>query len=242
VQPNFGTEIVRFEQVGLTFEKEEIFKNVNFSLRQGSFHFLTGASGAGKTSLLRLIYLANHTYQGSIKLFGHNLRVLDANELPSLRQNIGVVFQNFHLLEHLSALHNVTLPLRITGMNPQSAIARAKKMLEWVGLGDHIDSLPHTLSGGQQQRVVIARAVVTNPKILLADEPTGNVDDAIAVKLLNLFNALNQMGTTVVIATHNRDIVAEFPHPELHIVNKTIKPYAPKPLYDVSAPLQQDVA
>jgi len=222
VQPRSVKEVVRFDNVTLKYENETVFQDLSFSLPEGSFHFLTGVSGAGKTSLLKLIYLAHTHYQGSIRLLGHNLRIIEAKNLPRLRQQIGVVFQNFNLLDHLSALDNVTLPLRIIGMNYREAKHRATKMLAWVGLGDQLHALPKTLSGGQQQRVVIARAVVVNPKILLADEPTGNVDDEIAMKLINLFNALNQMGTTVIIATHNRDLVAEFSHPTLHLSNKSL--------------------
>ena len=207
--------MIAFEDVSFGYGGEPLFQGANFSLPQGSFHYLTGASGVGKSSLLRLMYLGNTEYAGTIKLFNQNIRILETKVLPSLRLQIGVVFQDFHLIEHLSALDNVSLPLRIQGLHPSECKRRASEILEWVGLKEHLHSCPSTLSGGQQQRVVIARAVVSGPQIILADEPTGNVDDATAVRLMSLFETLNASGATVVLATHNRDLVLEFPHPEL---------------------------
>jgi len=214
--------ILSFDRVGVRYGEETVFQDVSFQLREKSIYFLTGESGAGKSSLLRLMYLANNDYEGNIKLFGRNLRTLSVRERPILRQKIGVVFQYFNLLDHLTALDNVSLPLRIAGVSEKQCRIRAMKILQWVGLSDHMEAYPRTLSGGQQQRVVIARAVIAKPEILLADEPTGNVDDKNAVRLLELFEGLNKLGTTVVIATHNRDLVNEFNHPELHLADKTL--------------------
>ena len=148
---------------------------------------------------------------------GHDLAKLKTDEAARLRQNIGVVFQDFRLLNHLSVIDNVALPLHIRGIGHRKCQIIAQEILEWVGLLNYANAQPDTLSGGEKQRVALARAVIAKPKLLLADEPTGSVDDAIAVKLLHLFNELNAAGTTVVLATHNRDLTGEFPHPEIHL-------------------------
>ncbi|MEQ8252478.1 MAG: cell division ATP-binding protein FtsE [Oceanibaculum nanhaiense] len=194
-----------------------VLENIGFTLPPGSFHFLTGPSGAGKSTLLKLIYLALKPSSGRIRLFDRDVAGIPRREQPDLRRRIGVVFQDFRLLGHLTALDNVALPLRIAGAK-QSLIRRhVPELLDWVGLGDHMNALPATLSGGQQQRVAIARAVIGRPKLLLADEPTGNVDDQIAMRLLFLFEELNRMGTTVLIATHNNMLVDRFSYPRLDL-------------------------
>lgn len=217
-----GDPIVNFNSVGLAYDGDFIFKDVTFQLLRGSLYFLTGESGVGKSSLLKLMYLGHSIYEGDIKLFNRNLKTLSPQERPLFRQKIGVVFQDFNLLDHLNALDNVSLPLRILGIPPEQCRARAFKILQWVGLEDHVKAYPKTLSGGQQQRIVIARAVVSKPQLLLADEPTGNVDDKNAVRLIELFEGLHKIGTTVVIATHNRDLVEEFRYPEIHLAHKTL--------------------
>jgi cell division transport system ATP-binding protein len=136
-------------------------------------------------------------------------------ELPGLRRRIGTVFQDFRLLDHLSVVDNVALPLRVQGTDERQVREHAAELLAWVGLGEHLDALPPTLSGGQKQRVAIARAVIGRPQLLIADEPTGNVDDRIAIRLMRLFEELNRLGTTIVIATHNLQLVRESRHPEL---------------------------
>ena len=201
----------------------EVLREVSFALAPGSFHFLIGPSGAGKSSLLRLMYLAARPSRGVVSLFGHDVTTLRRRDLPELRRHIGVVFQDFRLLEHLSAVDNVALPLRVAGVREAEIREHVPELLRWVGLADHLDSRPATLSGGQQQRVAIARAVINRPRLLLADEPTGNVDDTIAVRLMYLFEELNKMGTTVVIATHNERLVGRFDHPQLRIENATIR-------------------
>ncbi len=188
----------------------EVLRDVSFTLEPGTFHFLTGASGAGKSSLLRLMYLAHRPSRGLITMFGHDVASLKRAELPPLRRRIGVVFQNFRLLDHLSALDNVALPLRVAGAKEGQVREHVAELLSWVGLGDHLNDKPATLSGGQQQRVAIARAVITRPSLLLADEPTGNVDDRIGMRLLHLFEELNKLGTTIVIATHNETLIERF--------------------------------
>ena len=211
--------MIRFESVGLRYGTgPEILKDITFTLQSGSFHFLTGPSGAGKSSLLRLLYLAHRPSRGLINMFGQDIVGLPREALPPLRRQVGVVFQDFRLLDHLSILDNVALPLRAAGQPEEGAMAHVTELLRWIGLGDFLHARPSVLSGGQQQRVAIARAVINRPRLLLADEPTGNVDNTIALRLLYLFEELNRLGTTVVIATHNESIIERFRRPRLHIV------------------------
>lgn len=208
--------MIKFEYVGLRYGVgPEVLSDVNFTLEPGSFHFLSGASGAGKTSLLSLMFLGRKPTRGLISMFGQSINKMERRQLWALRQRIGVVFQEFRLLPHLSAFDNVALPLRIMGRPEKETRNNVGELLEWVGLGDYKNALPMTLSGGQQQRIAIARAVIGRPKLLLADEPTGNLDDEIGFRLMNLFEQLNRMGTTIVIATHNQAIMDKFGHPRL---------------------------
>lgn len=210
--------MVRLENVGMRYATgPEVLRDVNLALEPGSFHFLTGASGAGKTTLLRLIYLAERPSRGSVSILDRDPARLSRRDLAPLRRQIGIVFQDFRLVPHLSAFDNVALPLRVAG-KPEGALRDdVREMLEWVGLADKLDARPATLSGGQQQRIAIARAVIARPKLLIADEPTGNVDDAMAERLLRLFDELNKLGTTIVIATHNRALARQSRRPRLHI-------------------------
>jgi cell division transport system ATP-binding protein len=210
--------VIRFDTIGLRYGTgPEVLRDIDFELGPGSFHFLTGASGAGKSSLLRLMYLGQRPTRGRITLFGEDVLSLPRRLLPPLRRRIGVVFQDFRLLDHLSALDNVALPLRMAGVRESELRSHVGELLSWVGLGDHLDALPATLSGGQQQRIAIARSVINRPQLLLADEPTGNVDDTIGMRLLFLFEELHKLGTTVVIATHNAALIERFAHPRLHL-------------------------
>ena len=204
--------IVQFDNVGLRYGTErEVLSDVSFTLYPGSFYFLTGASGAGKTSLLRMLYLAQRPSRGIIRMFGTDVITVPRARLPAFRRRIGVVFQDFRLVSHLSAFDNVALPLRVSGV-PESEIRKpVADMLEWVGLDQRSEARPATLSGGEQQRVAIARAVIARPEILVADEPTGNVDPDMALKLLRLFEALNRLGTTVVVATHDVHLLKKVP-------------------------------
>ncbi len=203
-------------------EGPEIFKGVSFAIEKGSFQFLTGPSGSGKSSLLKMLYLGLRPTWGSIHLFGEDTLKIKPLLLPLLRQKIGVVFQEFKLLDHLKVVDNVSLPLRVRGLDSRRGYKQSQELLDWVGLGDCLESYPSSLSGGQKQRVAIARAVITRPQLLLADEPTGNVDDDMAMKLVYLFEELNRMGTAVLIATHNQRILKTFPHPQLVIKDGTI--------------------
>lgn len=206
------TNIVQFESVGLRYGPgPETLSDVSFSLAAGTFHFLVGPSGAGKTSMLKLLYLAQRPSRGVIRLFGEDMVLLPRGRLPGFRRRIGVVFQDFRLVQHLSARDNIALPLRVAGM-PDSAVAGpVDEMLAWVGLTNRADARPATLSGGEQQRVAIARAVINRPEILIADEPTGNVDPDMAERLLQLFESLNRLGTTVVMATHDYQLLGRVP-------------------------------
>ena len=209
---------ITFDDVGLRFDSgPAIFRNISFAIPTGRFHFLTGPSGAGKSSLLKLIYLSCFPSEGTVKIFGHDTGEIDRYDAPLFRHNIGVVFQDFRLIDHLCVLDNVALPMRVRGESAKKAHEKAQELLEWVGLPRHTKAYPQSLSGGQKQRVAIARAIVTRPPILLADEPTGNVDDSNAVKILYLFEELNRSGTTVIVATHNRSLAHEFPYPELYL-------------------------
>ena len=208
--------MIKFEHIGLRYGiGPEILSDINFTLEPGSFHFLSGPSGAGKTSLMSLLYLGRFPTRGLITMFGEDIGTLPRESLAALRQKIGVVFQDFRLLNHLSAFDNVALPLRIQGVDEEEIKNNVHELLEWVGLGDLIHTLPNTLSGGEQQRIAIARAVITKPRLLLADEPTGNLDDQIGFRLMGLFEQLNKMGTTIVIATHSEHLMQNFSYPKL---------------------------
>ena len=219
-----------FENVGVRYGAgPEIIQGASFTLAPGSFHFLVGSSGAGKSSLLRLMYLSLRPASGRVNLFGRDVDKLRRRDIPFLRRRIGVVFQDFRLLTHLSALDNVALPLRIAGVRESEVREHVTELLKWVGLADHVNAFPATLSGGQQQRVAIARAVIARPSLLLADEPTGNVDDSIGVRLMYLFEELNKMGTTVVVATHNERVVGRFNHRQLRVEDGTVRLVGARP-------------
>jgi cell division transport system ATP-binding protein len=212
--------MVRFENVGMRYGPgPEVLRDVTFMLEPGSFTFLTGPSGAGKTTLLKLMLLAEPPSRGLITLFGQDLATAKRSAFPAIRRRIGVVFQDFRLLAHLSAFDNVALPLRLAGRQPGDYAQDVEELLGWVGLGDRLRAKPATLSGGEQQRVAIARAVVARPDLLIADEPTGNVDSDIAQRLIRLFAELNRLGTTVMIATHDRALLERQKAREMRLVD-----------------------
>ena len=220
--------VVEMKGVGIRYDQgPEILSDINLSLKKGSFHFLTGKSGAGKTSLLSLMYLAQRPSRGALGVLGQNVNFANRDALAVLRRRIGVVFQDFRLIEHLSAFDNVALPLRVCGMSEKEIKKRVKELLSWVELDKHMFEKTSTLSGGEKQRIAIARAVINRPDILLADEPTGNVDNDIARKLMKLFIELNKLGTTVVIATHSDKLITDFPYPRLHLVNGGLRVFLP---------------
>jgi cell division transport system ATP-binding protein len=211
-----SASIVQFENVGLRYGTgAETLSDLSFSLRQGGFYFLTGPSGAGKTSLLKLLYLAQRPSRGLIRLFGEDIVTMPRKRLPGFRRRIGVVFQDFRLVPHLSAYDNVALPLRVAGVEDTDLETPVTEMLAWVGLAHRSTARPATLSGGEQQRVAIARAVIARPELLVADEPTGNVDPEMAQRLLHLFDSLNKLGTTVVVATHDLHLLSRVTQHEM---------------------------
>ena len=210
--------MIRLQNLGLRYDGgEEVLRDVDFHLRPGSFHFLNGPSGAGKTSLLRLLFMSLHPSRGRIELFGQDVTRLKANKRAQLRRRIGIVFQDFRLLDHLSTWENVALPLRVIGRRVSDYREDVTDLLQWVGLGERMHAYPSVLSGGEKQRAAIARAVIGKPELLLADEPTGNVDPQMARRLLRLFIELNRLGTSVVIATHDEPLMKQFKAPILKL-------------------------
>ena len=216
--------MVRFENVGMRYgHGSEVLQDISFELERGSFHFLTGPSGAGKSSLLKLLYLARRPSRGLITLFGQDISTAKRSELSALRRRIGVVFQDFRLFEHMTAVENAALPLIIAGGEPDKIRDHVEELLCWVGLEGRMDARPSTLSGGEKQRLAIARAVINRPDLLLADEPTGNVDPEMGQRLIHLFLELNKLGTTTVIATHDTSIVTSVKVPELRLHNGALE-------------------
>jgi cell division transport system ATP-binding protein len=202
--------VIRFENVGLRYGMgPEILRDISFQIPERSFQFLSGPSGAGKTSLLRLLFMSLKPTRGLITVFGKDRASISRRELPLLRRRIGVVFQDFRLLDHMTTFENVALPLRVRGREEASYRGDVNELLNWVGLGDRMHVLPPVLSGGEKQRAAIARALIEQPQILLADEPTGNVDPPLARRLLRLFLELNRLGTAVVIATHDVNLMEQ---------------------------------
>ena len=225
---NYPDAIIEMQNVGIRYgQGAEVLSDIKLSLKRGSFHFLTGRSGAGKTSLLSMMYLAQKPSRGIVSVFGKNVNFTNRDSLAMLRRKIGVVFQDFRLLDHLSAFDNVALPLRVCGMDEKEVKKRVTELLQWVELDKHLKAPASTLSGGEKQRVAIARAVINRPELLLADEPTGNVDNDIAAKLMKLFVELNKLSTTVVIATHSEKLISDFAYPRLHLQNKNLRVYRP---------------
>jgi cell division transport system ATP-binding protein len=203
--------VILFENVGLRYGiGPEVLRDLNFRIDGNSFQFLTGPSGAGKTSLLRLLFLSLRPTRGLITMFDHDAATLSKDGRATLRRRIGIVFQDFRLLDHMTTYENVALPLRVLGKDEASYRAEVVELLEWVGLGNRVDALPPILSGGEKQRAAIARAVIARPQLLLADEPTGNVDPNLGQRLLRLFIELNKTGTSILIATHDIALMDEY--------------------------------
>ncbi len=217
--------IIDLQHVAVGYDGEDILNNVCLSLSAGSFTFVTGKSGSGKTTLLSMLYLIKKPSKGILNVFGNNINFTNRHNLALLRQKIGVVFQDFRLLEHLSVYDNIALPLRVRGMNEKEISRRVMELLKWIEMHKSVYKPCSTLSGGEKQRVAIARAVINRPDILFADEPTGSVDSEIAEKLMRLFVELNRVGTTVVIATHNEQLTSEYNFQRIELANGTAKLY-----------------
>jgi cell division transport system ATP-binding protein len=230
---------VRFDRVSLSYGlKNDVLSDVSINLKPGSMTFLTGPSGAGKSSLLKLAYLALRPTSGRVSLFGVDTSRLTRPELANLRRRVGVVFQEFRLLDHLSAYENAALPLRVSGDNERRYRKDVEDLLRWVGLGDRMDAKPATLSGGEKQRVAIARAVVVKPDLIIADEPTGSVDDEMGGRLMRLFRELNKrLNTTLLIATHDLAMVRAAKADVLRLADGMVmRQPAPTDLIEVEAP------
>jgi cell division transport system ATP-binding protein len=210
--------IIEFDKAGLAYNGEpETLSDVSMRLDEGEFRFLTGPSGAGKTSLLKMIYLAHRPTRGRFSLFGEDAMNAPREALPALRRRIGVVFQEFRLLDHLTAFENVALPMKVAGINQNQYREDVSELLNWVGLGHRMEAKPPTLSGGEKQRVALARALVSKPDLILADEPTGNVDPAMSERIMKLFVELNKLGAAVIVATHDLHLVQTLGKPVLRI-------------------------
>ncbi|WP_426959700.1 cell division ATP-binding protein FtsE [Muricoccus radiodurans] len=237
--------MVRFSEVGLRYPdplggSRETLRDLSFTLPQGSFTWLTGPSGAGKTSLLRLMQLAMRPTRGEVEVLGTPLSQARRGDLPALRRRIGAVFQEFRLLPYLTAFDNVALPLRLAGRTESSLRPDVQEMLRWVGLAGREEALPPQLSGGEQQRVAIARAVVTRPALLVADEPTGNLDPDQSRRLLMLLAEMNRLGATVIVATHNHELIAQHPGHVMVLQAGRIEALLPWPYADAAAPLHPE--
>lgn len=221
---NDSLPVVKFDNVSFSYKgsSQIILKNINVKFMSHKLYFLTGESGAGKTSFLKLIYSGLQPTKGNIIVLHTNTRDLSIQTMPIFRQQIGIVQQQCELFEHLNILDNVSLVLKLQKMNAKQANIYAEELLAWVGLGDLLKRYPKELSDGQKQRASIARAVIRRPKLLLADEPTGNVDEEQSKRLINLFQELAKMGTTVIIATHNRQLVTSKGHGEYRLRNSEI--------------------
>lgn len=201
----------------------QVLHDIDLSLARGEFLFLMGPSGAGKTSLFRILGLLHSPFRGRITIGDRDVAQMSRDELTAQRRRIGMVFQDFRLLDHLSAFDNIALPLRINGGRDEQIGGFVAEMLGWLGLADLVESTPPMLSMGQRQLVAVARAVVTRPNLLLCDEPTSNIDSALARRLMHLFTQLSKLGTTVVISTHNDDLVQRYRHPVLHMADGRLK-------------------
>jgi len=212
--------VIEFTNVGLRYgQGPEILRDLTFRIEPGSFHFLTGPSGSGKTSLLRLLLLSLKPSRGTVRMFDRDVGALNRDSLLEMRRHIGIVFQEFRLLDHLTTFENVALPLRVRGEAESAYRSNVTELLEWVGLGQRMDAYPPLLSGGEKQRAAIARAVIGRPDILLADEPTGNVDPDLSLKLVRLFAELNKLGTTIILATHELPLLERFNFPRMSLNN-----------------------
>jgi cell division transport system ATP-binding protein len=212
------TPIVSFEGISLSYERgAPVLDHLDLELKAGTFHFLSGPSGAGKTSLLRLVYLSLTPDKGHLRLFGESIDARDREQKAALRRKLGIIFQDFRLLEHLNVFDNAALPLIVSGQKPVDYKNDVTELLTWVGLKDRLKAMPRELSGGEKQRLAIARAVVHRPTLILADEPTGNIDYAMGLRIMRLFVELNRLGATVLIASHDEALIRATGMPVLEL-------------------------
>ena len=210
--------MIRMNNISLEYVAgKPVLKHVNLHLEAGSFTFVSGASGAGKSSLLSMMALSLQPTSGTLQLFGNDVTNLAREDLPPVRRKIGTVFQDYQLLNHLTVAENVALPLKILGESRDEIHTKVKELIGWIGLEGFGDVRPPLLSGGQKQRVAIARAVINKPLLILADEPTGNLDHELSMKLMYLFRSLNKVGTTIVLATHDASLMEAFEYPTIYL-------------------------
>jgi cell division transport system ATP-binding protein len=214
--------VVRFESVGLSYRGDnvrsvaaDVLRDVDLDLAEGTFHWLLGASGSGKTTLLRLMNMSLRPTRGKVSVFGTLTGSVHRADRPRLRRQIGVIFQDFRLLPHLSAFDNVALPLRLGGRPESQVQADVMEMLRWMGLAERLVSMPEDLSSGERQSVAIARAVISRPRLLLADEPTTGLDTPQSDRAIHLLRELHRLGSTVIVATHARSQLKRHPGPTL---------------------------
>lgn len=198
--------MIAFQNVSKYYEQQTVLRNISFTIQKGEMSFITGPSGAGKSTLLKLIYLAEWPDEGDISVGDFHSVSLKRSDIPILRRSIGVVFQDFKLINNLTVFDNIALSLRIRGIKERDIKSRVSDALKKVYLRHLSESFPKSLSGGEQQRIAIARAIVAEPLVILADEPTGNLDPNTAIDIIRLFRDINLQGTTILIATHNKEL------------------------------------
>jgi len=219
--------VIELENVAYSYGGGELLSDISHRLAPGSFHFLTGPSGAGKTTLLKLCYGALLPTAGHVRLFGADVRSLDRDDIAIVRRRVGVVHQDVQFLDHLSLVDNISLPLTVSGRQADTVTNDLNELMTWVGLTNRADALPPELSGGERQRAAVARAVIMSPDVILADEPTGNIDWEMSQRLLRLLIELNKMGKTVLIATHDLSLIraakAQVQARVLRITNRRIQ-------------------
>jgi cell division transport system ATP-binding protein len=215
--------MIRLQNVNAYYTPDvPVLKSVDLHLEHGGFYFLSGSSGAGKSTLMRILSLIQPVTSGTIEVFGKRVDSIRHTQLYRLRRKIGLVVQDYHLLDHLTIRENVELPLKVDGEKPAEIRPKVQELLEWVGIDSHADAYPPTLSGGQKQRAAIARAVIRSPQVILADEPTGNLDPALSLKCMHLFQELNKMGTAVLLATHDEHLISLFDYPVLQLKDGSV--------------------
>lgn len=214
--------MIEFYNVNVDIDRRDILRNISFRLLKGEFAYLVGPTGAGKSTILRMIYMDLFPAQGMVIVGQYSTAKINLSDIPMLRRQVGIVFQDFKLLNDRNVFENVALALRVTGASSTDIKRKVFRVLAEVNLGHRRNHYPGELSGGEKQRVAIARAIVNNPFIVLADEPTGSVDNRSAIEIMNIFEKINKQGTAVLMATHNHQLIEQFPHRIIYLKNGEI--------------------